>query len=298
MSGTIYTFSPEVFEILDPAVTGIRISTLPINGVLTLSDTGVTAGQVISLADLTAGNLRFLKIGAQSLPYALFGFQYQDGSPSPLTNAMTLYFNTPQVNFINHLYNDILNRNAEANGITHWVDKSTQGTSNEQIASDLWGSYEHRAIQVDGYYHQFLDRNPDAAGREYWINQMLAGMSEAQVMANFMSTLEYRLDHPTTVDLVTAYYEDLFARSPDQNGLNYWTTQINTNQLTVHQVATNLVNTRERHLILVDTYYEDYLSRAPDAPGRLFWTNLLDSGALNDRTFALAIFSTPEYFNQ
>ncbi len=299
MSGDIYTFTPEDFGILDPiggSITGVRIPTLPFMGMLMLSNATVTPGQVISNADLMAGNLQYFRNIFQSSAFAEFGFQLQGGQLD--TYTFTLYFNTPQVNFINNLYNDILHRDAEANGITHWLQQSANGASNSQIASDLWGTIEHRGIQVDGYYHQFFNRNPDAAGRAHWINQMVAGMSEEAVKAAFMSTVEYQLMYPTSVLLVTAYYEDVLLRAPEANGLNYWTTQINTGQQTIHQVAMNLIGTRERHLILVDSYYEDFLNRAPEEAGRLHWTDLLDSGALNERTFALALFTTIEYYNK
>ncbi|MDI1229517.1 MAG: cadherin-like domain-containing protein, partial [bacterium] len=69
-------------DVLDsPANTllSVTINTLPLNGSLTLNGVAVTAGQVISAADIAAGRLAFLSaLNDNGASYASFDFQVQD----------------------------------------------------------------------------------------------------------------------------------------------------------------------------------------------------------------------------
>ena len=61
------------------ALTAVKISTIPGAGTLTLSGVAVTAGQNVSVANITAGNLKFTPAAnANGAAYASFTFQVQD----------------------------------------------------------------------------------------------------------------------------------------------------------------------------------------------------------------------------
>jgi len=82
---TVYTFGSADFGFTDPndipanTLAAIRISSLPGAGSLTLSGVAVTSGQTISLANISAGNLRFTPAAdANGAGYAGFTFQVQD----------------------------------------------------------------------------------------------------------------------------------------------------------------------------------------------------------------------------
>ena len=86
---TDYTFTTGNFGFTDPndspanALAGVIITTLPANGTLKLSGVAVTAGQEISAADITAGNLKFSPAAnANGSPYATFTFQVRDNGGS------------------------------------------------------------------------------------------------------------------------------------------------------------------------------------------------------------------------
>ena len=105
---TAYTFAVADFGYGDAAdspsnaLTGVRITTIPGAGSLTLSGVAVTAGQTISTANISAGNLRFTPgLNGAGASYASFTFQVQDNggtanggidldaSPNTLTIAVT-----------------------------------------------------------------------------------------------------------------------------------------------------------------------------------------------------------------
>jgi len=80
-----YTFGVVDFGFSDPndipanTLAAVRISSLPGAGSLTLSGVAVTSGQTISLANISAGNLRFIPAAdANGAGYAGFTFQVQD----------------------------------------------------------------------------------------------------------------------------------------------------------------------------------------------------------------------------
>ena len=71
----------------------VRIDALPAAGTLTLSGVAVTAGQVIAVADINAGNLVFTPaLGGTGAPYASFAFSVQDtaGAFDAAPNTITV----------------------------------------------------------------------------------------------------------------------------------------------------------------------------------------------------------------
>ncbi|MGH8532879.1 MAG: cadherin domain-containing protein, partial [Gammaproteobacteria bacterium] len=95
---TTYRFAAVDFGFTDvdagDALSAVRIDTLPAAGSLTLSGAAVSAGQVVSVANLTAGNLLFTPAAnANGSPYASFSFSVRDTSGptfDPTPNTMTV----------------------------------------------------------------------------------------------------------------------------------------------------------------------------------------------------------------
>ncbi|MGH8651761.1 MAG: cadherin domain-containing protein [Gammaproteobacteria bacterium] len=95
---TTYSFAAIDFGFTDgdpgDVLSAVRIDTLPAAGSLTLSGLAVSAGQVVSMADLTAGNLLFTPAAnANGSPYASFSFSVRDTGGAafdPTPNTMTV----------------------------------------------------------------------------------------------------------------------------------------------------------------------------------------------------------------
>jgi parallel beta-helix repeat protein len=76
----------------------VRIDALPGAGTLILSGLAVTAGQVVAVADINAGNLVFTPApGGTGVPYASFAFSVQDsgGAFDAVANTLTVNVATP-----------------------------------------------------------------------------------------------------------------------------------------------------------------------------------------------------------
>src|SRR6185503_14338782 len=84
LEDTIYTFSIADFGFTDPsdapnALLNVQITTLPASGSLTLSGVAVAAGQSVSAANITAGNLQYTPAAnANGAGAAAFTFRVQD----------------------------------------------------------------------------------------------------------------------------------------------------------------------------------------------------------------------------
>ncbi|MCL4800525.1 MAG: tandem-95 repeat protein [Burkholderiales bacterium] len=99
---TPYVFAAASFGFTDgdagDALAAVRIDALPAAGTLTLSGVAVTAGQVVDVADIGAGNLVFTPdLGASGVPYASFDFSVQDsgGAFDASPNTLTVNVATP-----------------------------------------------------------------------------------------------------------------------------------------------------------------------------------------------------------
>ncbi len=310
MSGSTFTFTSSDFGFSDPdnvppdLMLRVLVTTLPPEGTLTANGSGVAPGQFIPVADLNVGELQFTTSGVEDFSYASFTFQVQDDGGTadggsdldPTPNTFTFFFDSDNTNFVRGLYQDILGRSPEAGGLTDWLDVISGGASRLDVATALWETPEHRGIQVDGFYQQFLGRQAEPAGRQVWINQMLAGVSEETIMASFMTTAEYQLLNPSNEAFVVAAYADLFDRVPDAPGQDFWVNALATGQFTQGDVTRLLIDSRERHLLLVDSYYEDFFNRQPDSEGLFVWTGLLDDNLLDDQAVAQMLLASPEYF--
>ena len=81
------------------SLSAVRIETLPSAGTLTLSGVAVTAGQVISVADMTAGNLVFMPAAdANGMDYARVTFSVRDSHNTYDLAPHTLTINVAAVN--------------------------------------------------------------------------------------------------------------------------------------------------------------------------------------------------------
>ena len=100
---TSHTLSTANFGFSDvdagDTMSAVRIETLPTAGTLTLSGVAVTAGQVVSVAELTAGNLVFTPAAnASGAGYAAVTFSVRDSAGAYDTAPNTLTFTVTAVN--------------------------------------------------------------------------------------------------------------------------------------------------------------------------------------------------------
>ncbi|TKB92562.1 MAG: tandem-95 repeat protein, partial [Nitrospira sp.] len=100
---TSHTFTSANFGFSDvdvgDALSAVRIDTLPGSGTLTLSGAAVTAGQVVTVADITAGNVVFTPaVNANGVGYATLTFSVRDSTNGYDAAPNSLTFDVTAVN--------------------------------------------------------------------------------------------------------------------------------------------------------------------------------------------------------
>jgi hypothetical protein len=223
----------------------------------------------------------------------------------------------PWYSLIPHLYQSILRRNYDVDGLNYWNGVDGQLFS-YGLAFDGWyamaqaffTSAEYKAFARDDaaflrdLYRTFFDREPDADGLAFWLQQMSSGMPREVVLATFMFSPEfvqllnrvpiamapvvYPPENVVTVDL----YRGLLGRVPDRDGFTFWASQFAASACSAggvaavaDRIAAAFVASPEYQALkrtdheFVGDLYNAFLRRGGDLPGVLFWIGQLQSGA-------------------
>ncbi|MBL0721437.1 MAG: DUF4214 domain-containing protein [Sulfurovum sp.] len=80
--------------------------------------------------------------------------------------------------------------------------------------------------EITQVYVSTFNRAPDAEGLEYWYN---TGLAIEQIASSFFDQIETKEMYPTTMSnpvFVGAIYNNIFNHSPDNDGLEYWSGEL------------------------------------------------------------------------
>jgi hypothetical protein len=129
---------------------------------------------------------------------------------------------------IEGLYQSILGRGADTNGLNYWLGVFAGGGTVEQLKAQFYGSQEYfdahggsNAGLVDAFYVAFLGRHAEPDGQAYWQYQLTYGADRATVALEIESSSQEGAQ-----DIVNDAYQTYLLRGPDSGGLAYWTTQV------------------------------------------------------------------------
>lgn len=76
-------------------------------------------------------------------------------------------------NWVDRLYDSILNRTPDASGRAYWIGQVNAGQPRQALANALFLSLESNAGRVEALYQAILKRSSDPAGRQYWAQQLM-----------------------------------------------------------------------------------------------------------------------------
>ncbi len=82
--------------------------------------------------------------------------------------------------------------------------------------------------QVRRLYLAVLGRDADADGFAYWVSRRIEGVDLTTVAAGFVSSAEFgaRFGAPTDAGFLERVYDNVLGRTPDPEGLAYWSAQL------------------------------------------------------------------------
>jgi uncharacterized protein (TIGR03118 family) len=93
--------------------------------------------------------------------------------------------------FVTALYQDALNRAADAGGRTAFDQALMNGTTRTQVAAAVFGSQEFQQDLVKGFYQQFLHRAADPNGLSGSVAALQAGLRDETLIAILLGSQEY-----------------------------------------------------------------------------------------------------------
>ncbi len=85
--------------------------------------------------------------------------------------------------------------------------------------------------EITQVYVSTFNRAPDAEGLEYWYT---TGLAIEQISASFFDQQETKEMYPTTMNntvFVEAIYNNIFNHSPDEDGLEYWSGELDSGEI-------------------------------------------------------------------
>ncbi len=129
------------------------------------------------------------------------------------------------------------------------------------------------------------------------------GSTDSQVQAAILGSNEFYVHSGSTAQgFVTSLYVDLLNRSPDANGLAYWSNIVQTGAATRTQVAAAILGSNEAEATEVAGWYQTDLGRTTSIDtlksdsGVQHWVSILNSGVSPENVEAL-LLSSSEYLN-
>ncbi|WP_127112547.1 DUF4214 domain-containing protein [Shimia sediminis] len=200
----------------------------------------------------------------------LLGGQTLEGIVSGFVNSVEFqskYGSTTNTEFVTLLYNNVLDRDPEAQGLTNWVNALENGVlTREQVVLGFSESAEFQAAtsipsltyswasfqagwtdNVFRLYQAAFDRAPDLGGLTNWTAALANGMTLEEAVAGFVGSAEFQLTYGATMNtqFVTLLYNNVLDRDPDMGGLAAWVDQLESGTLTREQVVIGFAESPE-----------------------------------------------------
>jgi autotransporter-associated beta strand protein len=199
--------------------------------------------------------------------------------------------------FVIQMYQDLLKRQPDANGLAFWADQLDHGTSRSQVVLVVEASQEYRTVLVQSLYQTYLHRAADPTGLTAFVSFLGAGGTDEQVQSMITGSQEYFQSHGSTNDgFLSAIYQDALNRAIDPTGRTAFMNALN-NGSSRGDVASIIFGSPEYRQDLVRGFYQNFLRRAADIPGLNALVAALQSGA-RDEDVVASIISSPEYFGR
>jgi len=201
--------------------------------------------------------------------------------------------------YISHLYQDLLDRPADAGGLNLLTSALDDGTLTRQAAAQaILTSNEYRVDEVQRLYQTYLKRPADAGGLTMFVTLLNQGSTDEQVAAALAGSQEFfqTQSGSTNAGFLNALYEDALGRTIDPTGLASWE-QALASGTTRGQVATALFASTEYRQDLVRSFYQSFLRRRADPTGLATFTNELSGGARDEHVIAPLVESL-EYYGE
>jgi hypothetical protein len=93
--------------------------------------------------------------------------------------------------YVNTLYQDLLGRSPEPDGLSYWVGRLNAGAPRFLVSASILVSTEGYQNLVKSTYQTFLRHQPDGGGLAYWTGQLQSGVRDELFIASIIGSDEY-----------------------------------------------------------------------------------------------------------
>jgi Ca2+-binding RTX toxin-like protein len=183
------------------------------------------------------------------------------------------------------------------------------------IAEDRGLYFTEESAQVYRIYQAVFGRQPDVNGHQHWLTQIASGSVTLDDAAGlFVSSAEFQQSYGNTsnAQFVTLLYQNVFARTPDQGGLDSWVAQLDQG-MSRQKVVLHFAESREHRSVTAaeqtafdmtydatewsdDVYrlFRAIFDREPDPGGFSVWVESLSKGTPLGEVVG-AFMNSPEF---
>ncbi|HEX3606442.1 MAG TPA: DUF4214 domain-containing protein, partial [Candidatus Dormibacteraeota bacterium] len=136
---------------------------------------------------------------------------------------------SPNANYIENLYHDLLGRYGSAGEIGYWSTKMDQGMTRGQIAQTFSMTPEFLGHMIDADFQSMVGAAPAPSdpGRAFWVNFLLHGGNNDTIMGSLGAASNYYAQAGgTDAGFITSLYSKVLHRStgPSPQDIQYWST--------------------------------------------------------------------------
>jgi hypothetical protein len=99
--------------------------------------------------------------------------------------------------FVNLVYNNVLSRNPDSDGLAYWNGQMSGGMTRGEVMTGFSESTENQnstlnQIRVIAFYYGMLKRAPDQGGFDYWVGKLNNGELPNELIDGFIISPEYQ----------------------------------------------------------------------------------------------------------
>lgn len=131
-------------------------------------------------------------------------------------------------NKIAKIYDDVLKRDADTEGLNYWTDQVSSGNLTvSQVENAIKNSQEAQKVkQVEEAYDTFLERAPDEEGLNYWREEVVSGNLTVDDVVKSIATSSEAIEKNPVKAVASDMYFNVLNRAPDAEGLDFWEDEI------------------------------------------------------------------------
>lgn len=205
---------------------------------------------------------------------------------------------SPAERWVNEVYHDLLNRQADPGGLAFWSAQAATPSSRQSAIAQIQNSDEYRLDVVRSLFERYLRRDPDPGAQAFFVSELRVGQTDEQIAATLAASPEFFATEGGGNDMgfIDALFHAALGRPADA-GAEQFFGQALAAGASRSQVAAAIFSSSEYLDDVVSGIYQQLLERPADASGLAYWAGQLAHGA-HDEQISAAIAASDEYFNK